>query len=280
MKTRLIAGLVGLAIILPALVWQNPAGVMALVALALLIALDEFATMAAPEHRWTARGVLFVMGMALHGVLVGWLHPAGVSTGLLVALLAFVGVLVSLVVPMIAIPDVGIAGNVATRVGFGLFYAPVLMAPIVWIRQHDSGLALLFFLLCATWLGDTGAYFAGRAFGKTPLFPRVSPKKTVEGALGGAVAAVIGCSVVKVLALPDLGWAEVVGVALVLDFAGVLGDLAESMLKRAWGVKDSGWIMPGHGGILDRIDALLFTAPLFWLWLSVAHLPAVAILTR
>ena len=141
----------------------------------------------------------------------------------------------------------------------------------MWIRFGHQGIVLIFFLLCATWLGDTGAYFAGRFFGKRPLLPRVSPNKTVEGVIGGAVAAMIGCAVVKLVALPEMSWIEVLAMGLVLDLCGVLGDLAESMLKRAWGVKDSGWIMPGHGGILDRVDALLFSAPIFYAWLALTH---------
>lgn len=122
-----------------------------------------------------------------------------------------------------------------------------------------------------TWLGDTGAYFAGRFAGKTPLFPRVSPKKTREGVVGGVFASVIGACIVKQVGGVDIGWGPLVALAVVLDLAGVVGDLAESLLKRAWGVKDSGWIMPGHGGILDRVDALLFTAPLLWGFVLLRH---------
>ena len=127
---------------------------------------------------------------------------------------------------------------------------------------------MMLFLLAATWLGDTGAYFAGRFFGRTKLFERISPKKTWEGAIGGLVVSSLGAAAIaRATGLP-FGLLEAILLAAVLDIAGVVGDLAESMLKRAWGVKDSGWIMPGHGGILDRIDSLLFTAPLLWAWLA------------
>jgi phosphatidate cytidylyltransferase len=160
------------------------------------------------------------------------------------------------------------------RLGFGLVYVPVLMAPLARIRMEPDGLALIFFLLASTWLGDTGAYFAGRAFGKTPLFPRVSPKKTREGVFGGLLLAVAGAALIKSVSNLDLSWPVVLVLAAVLDVAGVIGDLAESMLKRAFGVKDSGSIMPGHGGILDRIDSLLFTGPLLWAVLQVRLLLA------
>lgn len=279
MKTRLIAGLTGLAVVIPIIFWGNQV-FLGLVVLALLVALDEFATMAAPENKWLARGVLFTLGVALHLALVGSFpgarlapDPLGMptvspTTEVESILLVLLGVPLALVAPMFLVKDVTVAGTISARLALGLFYAPVLMAPIVWIRSDGEGVGLIFYLLAATWLGDTGAYFAGRAFGKTPLFPRVSPKKTVEGVIGGAALAVVGCLVVKAIALPNWGWVEAAVVAAVLDLAGVVGDLAESMLKRAWGVKDSGWIMPGHGGILDRIDSLLFTAPLLFVWIA------------
>ena len=276
MKTRLLAGVIGLVIVLPLILWSNPIGLVGLVAVALVLIQDEYAGMAThdmPHHRWLARWVLVVFGLLLffvHTVGPGLLHLGTRSNAAQFGVGA-VGILVALVAPMLLVRDVTVAGTLAVRLGFGIFYAPFLMAPLVWIRFGHQGIVLIFFLLCATWLGDTGAYFAGRFFGKRPLLPRVSPNKTVEGVIGGAVAAMIGCAVVKLVALPEMSWIEVLAMGLVLDLCGVLGDLAESMLKRAWGVKDSGWIMPGHGGILDRVDALLFSAPIFYAWLALTH---------
>ncbi len=126
------------------------------------------------------------------------------------------------------------------------------------------GLAWLVVVLLVTWLGDTGAYLVGRAWGRRPLLPRVSPKKTVEGAIGGlagsALAAGLGVEVVGLGVNPLLGAAIGAG----LGALGQLGDLAESLLKRQVGVKDSGALIPGHGGVLDRIDALLFTLTAGW----------------
>ena len=118
------------------------------------------------------------------------------------------------------------------------------------------------------WAADTGAYFAGRALGKTPLFPRVSPKKTWEGAVGGAVAVVVAIGIIRTLAIPHMGWGHVVALSLIGGPAGVVGDLVESAFKRASGVKDSGSILPGHGGILDRVDSLLFTAPVTYVYVT------------
>lgn len=256
MKQRLFVGLAGLAIILPGILWGGVVAIAVLVGIALVVCLDEYARMSAPEHKKLALAILLPLGLAVHLALT-WLPEAA-------PIAMAIGIMASLVVPMIALPDVDSAARVAVRLGFGLVYTPVMMAPLVWLRREPDGLALVFLVLAVTWLGDTGAYFAGRFAGKTPLFLRVSPKKTREGVVGGAIAAVIGACIVKQVGDVQIAWWVLIPLAAVLDLAGVLGDLAESLLKRAWGVKDSGWIMPGHGGILDRVDALLFTGPLLW----------------
>jgi len=128
-----------------------------------------------------------------------------------------------------------------------------------WWDDNSRGLAWLLFVITITWLGDTGAYLVGRAIGKTPLIPSISPKKTREGLVGGVLTG-IACGLVanEVFGL-DLPILAAAAVGLILVIAGVLGDLVESLMKRQAGVKDSGAIIPGHGGMLDRIDALLFT---------------------
>ena len=111
-------------------------------------------------------------------------------------------------------------------------------------------------MILATWLGDTGAYLVGRSFGRTPLLPAVSPKKTVEGLVGGLVGSMLAGGIGAVLFGLDVPWHLGVVLGLALGVIGQLGDLCESLLKRQAGVKDSGTLIPGHGGMLDRIDAL------------------------
>jgi phosphatidate cytidylyltransferase len=136
-------------------------------------------------------------------------------------------------------------------------------AAIDW-NAHPRGLAWLLVTILITWLSDSGAYLLGRAFGKTPLIPVVSPKKTVEGLIGGlAAAALTGAVTVSVFGL-DVHWALGLAVGVAIGIVGVIGDLAESVLKREAGVKDSGNLIPGHGGMLDRLDALLFTFVAGW----------------
>ena len=143
----------------------------------------------------------------------------------------------------------------------GAVWPGLLLAALVRLRKLPHGAGWILLALTVTWANDTGGYFAGRFFGKHKLFPRVSPKKTWEGFAGGMAASIGGALVVQLLFIPELPtW----GAAIVGAGAGLLGpigDLSESMLKRAFGAKDSGRLLPGHGGMLDRIDALFFNAP-------------------
>lgn len=126
------------------------------------------------------------------------------------------------------------------------------------------GMAWLLLVILVTWLSDTGAYLIGRAVGQRPLIPVVSPNKTWEGLIGGlASAAATGALCVWLFGL-DVNPLAGIGIGLIIAVAGVVGDLAESVIKRLAAVKDSGTLIPGHGGMLDRVDALLFTIPVGW----------------
>ena len=158
-------------------------------------------------------------------------------------------------------------------------YCGVLISTVAALRVR-FGFVWVILSFAATWMNDIAAYFAGRFFGKTPLFPKVSPKKTWEGFAGGVAGSVLGALGTKAffLVVPqpagerfDLPWLACACVGLGASVLGPLGDLAESMLKRAAGVKDSGNLIPGHGGLLDRIDALLFVAPWIYLWATLVR---------
>lgn len=145
----------------------------------------------------------------------------------------------------------------------GLVYTVVLLSHLYLLRQLPGGAAWAFLSFFLVWATDTGAYLIGRAFGKHPLSPRVSPNKTVEGSLGGLLTAVL----VAVLYWNYIGGASLayfLGLALVAGVAAQLGDLFESALKRSAGVKDSGKLIPGHGGVLDRFDSFVFAIPVVY----------------
>ncbi|HRA48329.1 MAG TPA: phosphatidate cytidylyltransferase [Thermomicrobiales bacterium] len=126
-------------------------------------------------------------------------------------------------------------------------------------QAAPRGLAWMLMIITVTWLSDTGAYLVGRSIGKTPMVPAISPKKTREGLAGGVVAGMAFGLLANWLFGLDLPFLAAAGVSAILVVSGVIGDLTESLIKRQAGVKDSGTLIPGHGGILDRIDALLFT---------------------
>jgi phosphatidate cytidylyltransferase len=144
----------------------------------------------------------------------------------------------------------------------GIIYIPLLLLFLVLLRNGTDGMLWLTLLLCVIFAGDTSAYYSGRHLGRHKLAPAVSPGKTVEGAIGGLTANLVVGAGFKTLFLPDLPWALSLILFLVVGIMGQVGDLFESALKRTSNIKDSGGLLPGHGGFMDRIDALLFAAPI------------------
>jgi phosphatidate cytidylyltransferase len=134
------------------------------------------------------------------------------------------------------------------------------------IRLHNDfpeGSKLVFFLLLVVWLGDSGAYYVGKTFGKHKL-TRISPKKTVEGLAGGIATSILTAVVIHFTFFDEFPLLHAILAGVILSFAGVVGDLAESMWKRSAAVKDSGTLIPGHGGFLDRFDSIFYTAPILY----------------
>lgn len=146
----------------------------------------------------------------------------------------------------------------------GFFYVPCLLGHLILIRQWNHGVGWIFFLLVVVFSGDTGAYYVGKYFGRHKLSPKISPGKTVEGAIGGFLGSLLCGALFEVLWSLECGLAAVLALAAPVAVFGQIGDLFESMLKRSVGQKDSGALLPGHGGILDRIDGLLFAAPVLY----------------
>lgn len=146
----------------------------------------------------------------------------------------------------------------------GIIYISLTAAHLPLIMALDHGAAWLLILTTITAASDTGAYFIGKKFGNKKLCPHLSPGKTVEGFVGGLFSGTVGACLVATFVLTDINMLYLGLSAIVITCLGVLGDLTESMLKRTMHVKDSGSILPGHGGILDRVDSLLMTAPAFF----------------
>jgi len=173
-----------------------------------------------------------------------------------------------------AFPSAALSMTGVLYVAFPLL---LIVETVLRAKFDMRGRMTVLILLLFVWIGDTAAYYAGRAFGRHKMAPRISPGKTWEG----AVASVLGAAAVGVLAwqlLPRYGWgddttlANWIVLAIVVNVAAQAGDLVESMIKRGAGVKDSGSLLPGHGGMLDRIDALLFAAPAMWYYPEIRDL--------
>jgi len=143
----------------------------------------------------------------------------------------------------------------------GIIYIPLLLSFLVLIRNQTDGMIWIFLILAVIFAGDTSAFYFGSYLGRHKLCPAVSPKKTIEGSIGGLAGNLLVGSIVKLFFLPELPWAQSLFLFVAMGIAGQAGDLFESMLKRSSSVKDSGGLLPGHGGFLDRIDALLFATP-------------------
>jgi phosphatidate cytidylyltransferase len=162
---------------------------------------------------------------------------------------------------LFSIRDIAAAAREIAFVVLGFLYIPFLLMHLVMLHQTTYGWQWLLVIMLIVMTNDSAAYYTGSAFGKHRLYPLVSPKKSIEGALGGLVGSVGGTLLAKFTFFPQLPLVDALIAAVVIGVLGQAGDLFESLLKRSFGVKDSGSIIPGHGGVLDRLDSIIFAAP-------------------
>jgi phosphatidate cytidylyltransferase len=169
---------------------------------------------------------------------------------------------------LVRLGDMQTAALRACALGFGPLFVGIPITLLAVLRRDlgDEGPGYVVLTIMFAWFGDTGGYFAGRFLGRHKLYEAVSPKKTVEGAIGSLAGSVLGSVLAHFWFLPNLSLAHGIPLALVAGAFGQAGDLGESVLKRSFGVKDSGAIVPGHGGILDRVDALMLTSAVTYLY--------------
>lgn len=159
-----------------------------------------------------------------------------------------------------------LVGEIIQKQVQGIVYIPLLLSFLVMIRREPDGMVWIFLLLGIIFAGDTSAYYVGSYLGRHKLNPAVSPGKTIEGAIGGLAGNLLAGAVGIIFFLPALSWVSGTAFIIAVGAAGQVGDLFESELKRTSRIKDSGGILPGHGGFLDRIDALLFASPVAYLF--------------
>jgi phosphatidate cytidylyltransferase len=229
----------------------------------------ELSAMTHPGDR-TAQALVAVCAMAVSWVVY---HHTGDSRALLSMLLAVP--VVGLMIALWRLADLQSAALRAMASVATPLYVGGLLACLALLRRDSGDLGSYYVLLALklSWLADTGAYFAGRHLGKygKKLHPRVSPAKTRIGFVGSLVGATAGVLIAKAWYLADTPTGELIVLGLVAGSLGQLGDLAESMLKRSTGIKDSGALIPGHGGILDRVDSLLVVSPVLYLYIAWLH---------
>ena len=257
---RLLTAVLLIPLLIAAIEWRDPLGVWLWVFFAQLTGLREWMNMTLPREPPSSRWFGVALGAVL-GAGLFWI-PAERAPLLLVC-----GATIFALVHFLF--RYGEIESVATRASLmltGFLYAGVLILPLALFKRRPSGDGGAWIYICLTvsWLSDTGAYFAGRFIG--PAWPRklyeaVSPKKTVIGAMGGMLGSILALCIAKLWYLPALRWIDVFLVAVPANVLGQVGDLCESLIKRSVGVKDSGVLLPGHGGMLDRIDALIFVVP-------------------
>ena len=217
-------------------------------------------------RKWGKKHLVIYIGLIL-GFLIIWAADLG-NLSLMLLLFSFNLLSCAAISVVLSKPDSPLIDCVSRQVQ-GLIYIALFLGFLVLLRHQESGATWILLILCVIFGGDTGAYYVGTYFGKHKLIPRISPGKTVEGALGGLAAnAIVGGLINYFLPLLPWGlymqrlpWGWAILFFIVMGVAGQLGDLFESQFKRAADIKDSGKLLPGHGGMLDRIDALLFAAP-------------------
>ncbi len=231
-----------------------------LVLAGVLIGQTEFYRMCLP----TGRGGLMGIGLAA-GALV-WAGMVFGNSGTTLGVMA-VSFLLFWVVYLRVYKDIQSALPEGAMGLLGIFYVAWLLSHLVLIRQLSMGENLIILLFLITWAGDAGAYYFGKGLGKHPLAPKISPNKTIEGAVGGLLVSFAAAWFGTVYLFPSLSGLDVLVIGAIGGILGPLGDLTESLFKRSAGVKDSGALVPAHGGLLDKVDSLLFTAPALYYYL-------------
>jgi phosphatidate cytidylyltransferase len=248
---RVLSGVVAIPLLVALILWERRWGFGLFMVLVSGLGMREFVLMMLPSSPRVQQLTVGGIGTALTTALYLW--PALALPWLLASLIAVA------IAILLAPGDLPQAGGRLGLAEFGVFYVGGLTAAIgLMHRQLPDGPLWVLVTLTLTFANDTGAYFAGRALGRHKLYPTISPGKTVEGAVGGLAAALVALLALRATLFSRLTSVDCLLLAVPASVLGPAGDLVESMLKRSAGVKDSGHLIPGHGGLLDRLDALLF----------------------
>ncbi len=263
---RILTAIVALPILLYTIWSSLPYYFVALAAVAIVIAISEFYNLAAKVDCKSHNFLGYIAGLAIVACFVfgkvEWI--AAVMTAL---------VMLSLTMSLTKPDEMKTALVSVSATVFGVAYVALLAGFLISVRMiQDTSLTtnlaskLLTMFFAMVIFTDTGAYYTGRSLGKNKLAPRISPGKTIEGFIGGLVAAIAAGPLCKYTFFPEMNLTHSLLLGALIGLVGPVGDLAESMLKRGSEVKDSGTLLPGHGGMLDRVDSILFCAPLLYFY--------------
>ena len=269
---RILTAIILIPLVVGLVLWGHPTILVAVQAAITLLALWEWfriaeaATGVQPQR---TIGYIFGLGVALSPLAN---EPAVWMLGILVLFLLCLAIS-----ELFAGDDIRKYLSIVATTALGVLYVAIPMALLSWVALSEDGRFLTLFTLVVIWCGDSAGFFVGRSIGKHRSSPIISPKKTWEGTIGSFIAAIlVGAIAAQYFWGTEPTWMAVV-LAAGLNIAGQLGDLAESAFKRSAGVKDSSGLIPGHGGVLDRIDALLLAAPIlwyYWLWTMLEGIPS------
>jgi phosphatidate cytidylyltransferase len=254
---RLLPGLALVVSWILLLLYGSPLLFLFVMALVIGIGANEYARMVVPDQGLGFR-IFFIILSLFPSIGVGFFPFLGITGGLL---LSFLLLSAYILYSYRQLQDSLLSFS---RAFFGVGYVGFLGAHLLLLQQLPEGGSWILVLTAITAGSDSGAYYSGRRFGRHKLCPSVSPKKTVEGAVGGVIAGVILAIGMALVLRLEVSWLFLAPAAILLSGIGIVGDLTESIIKRATATKDSGTLLGGHGGVLDRVDSLLFAGPVLY----------------
>ena len=253
---RVISGLIAIPIVLGIILYGHPLLFFVLITSLILLATYEYFSMIVTAGK---------CGFPAEGMVLSFLLL--VCYFFLPKYLALIGILIPLILFtawFFRENDVRVAIDSISYTLFGIFYTAVIGGYFLLIGKMEGGREMVVFILLFIWVGDSMAYYVGRKFGESKPFKMVSPNKTTAGAMANIIGSVITAVLASTLFFDEIPLIHCLIVSFICGIIGQFGDLAESLIKRNCQVKDSGNLVPGHGGVLDRIDSLLFAGPVFY----------------
>ncbi len=254
--TRAVSAIVALSVLIGLYVFLKVDGLKISVGLAVAIGSWELVGILFSDEKRSLKALFYLLCVTVFGITINSLAAGALAYSL--ALIVFV---IFVLLTQNRAGDLAHMMEEQGKASLGLLYMGLLPAFSFKILEQSSGIAWFVFLLAVVFAGDTMAYLFGMMMGRHKVMPTVSPKKTWEGSIGGIIGSVAAGLVCWIVSFPEHGLAPILALAAVAGFVGQFGDFFESLLKRVADVKDSGKIMPGHGGVLDRIDGVLFASP-------------------